>query len=107
MNAMMQQHRIRVLTSALTLAFIAFVGWRIYYFVIIPGSPFLWDEAAHAIRGLVIAEDLQSGDWLGFLYDTYRQVYWPPLHSWLAASEFLSWAPTPVVIRTVSLVMFL
>lgn len=83
------------------------VGWSIYQFVIRPSGAFAWDEAAHALRGLLIAHDLKGGNWFGFLFDTYRQVYWPPLHSWFTGIAFLLWQPSPIVARTVSLIAFL
>jgi len=82
------------------------VASRIYIDVIIPSGAFGWDEAAHALRGLVIARDLEQGDWLGFLYDSYRQVYWPPVHSWLTGVAFLIAGVSTVAARTVSLVAF-
>ena len=84
-----------------------FTGWRIYTLMIVPAGPFRWDEAAHALRGLLIAEDLRQGSWLGFLLDTYRQVYWPPLHSWLTGLAFLVAGPGMVLARTCSLVAYL
>ena len=82
------------------------VASRIYIDVIIPSGAFGWDEAAHALRGLVIARDLEQGDWLAFLYDSYRQVYWPPVHSWLTGVAFLIAGVSTVAARTVSLVAF-
>jgi len=84
-----------------------FTGWRIYTLMIVPAGPFRWDEAAHALRGLLIADDLRQGSWLGFLLDTYRQVYWPPLHSWLTGLAFLVAGPGMVAARTCSLVTYL
>jgi hypothetical protein len=84
-----------------------FTGWRIYTFMIVPAGPFRWDEAAHAIRGLLIAADLQQSSWLGFLFDTYRQVYWPPLHSWLIGLAFTVAGPSMVAARSCSLFAYL
>ena len=65
-----------------------------------------WDEAAHALQGALIAHDVRTGDLLGFLYDTYRQVYWPPLHSWLVGAAFLVAGPSMEAARGVSVVAF-
>lgn len=81
-------------------------GWAIYVFIILPGGDFAWDEAAHALRGLTIACDIQQGDWLGFWFDTYRQTYWPPLHSWLIGFSFLVTGPSVVSARSVSLIIY-
>jgi hypothetical protein len=83
------------------------VGWQVYQREILPSGPFHWDEAAHSLKGLLIAYDLQSHDWLSFLYDTYRQVYWPPLHSWFLSIAFLVHAPTVATARAISLILFL
>jgi len=56
--------RTTVFCVALTLA------WLIYRFIILPTGPFYWDEAAHSLKGLLIAHDLRTGDFLSFLYDT-------------------------------------
>jgi len=94
---------IRLVLALLALA----AGWGIYQQVILPSGAFEWDEAAHSIKGLLIAHDVKTGNWLGLLYDTYRQVYWPPLHSWLTGIAFVFCEPSAVVARTVSLIMFL
>ena len=83
------------------------VGWCVYHLEILPSGPFHWDEAAHSLKGVLIAHDLQTHDWLSFFYDTYRQVYWPPLHSWLLGVAFLLHHPTVELARQVSLVLFL
>jgi hypothetical protein len=84
-----------------------FWAWRIYTIMIVPAGPFLWDEAAHALRGLLIADDIRQGSWLGFLLDTYRQVYWPPLHSWFTGLFFLITGPDVIAARTCSLFFYL
>ena len=71
-----------------------------------PSGAFAWDEAAHALRGLIIAHDLEQLDWLGLLYDSYRQVYWPPVHSWLTGIAFLIDGTSVVAARSVSLLCF-
>jgi hypothetical protein len=83
-----------------------FFGCTIYSRVILQSGGFGWDEAAHALRGLLIARDLAQGDWLSFLYDSYRQVYWPPVHSWLTGITFLLGGINTVAARIVSLVSF-
>jgi len=82
-------------------------GYLIYTHLIVLGGPLSWDEASHALYGLTITYDLQQGDWLGFIYDTYRQVYWPPIHSWLTGIGFLIAGPSAVTARTVSLLAFI
>ncbi len=81
-------------------------GWSVYMNRLLPSGGFHWDEATHALHGLLIAQDLHARDWLAFAYDSYRQVYWPPLYSWLTGAAFLVFGPTTVVARSVSLVAF-
>src|SRR5262249_8415080 len=82
------------------------VGWSIYKCVLRPSGAFDWDEAAHALPGLAIVHDLQHGDWLDFLYDSYRQVYWSPGHAWLTALAFSVGGVSPIAARLVSLIAF-
>ena len=98
---------LKLIWRLLLFGFTLVVGWSIYRFIIRPSGPFGWDEAAHALKGLLIAHDVKSGDWLSFLFDTYGQVYWPPLHSWLTAIAFLLWPPSTISTRIVSLILFL
>ncbi|MCA9874121.1 MAG: glycosyltransferase family 39 protein [Anaerolineales bacterium] len=87
--------------------FAALIGWRIYTMAIAPDGAPHWDEAAHTLRGILISEDIQQRDWPGFFYDSYRQVYWPPLQSWFVGAAFLIGPVSMVAARAVSLVVFL
>lgn len=69
-------------------------------------GPFSWDEAGHALKGLMFAQDLRQGDWLSFLYNSYRQVLYPPLHAWLLAGSYLIAGATPQSAIWVSLILF-
>lgn len=82
-------------------------GYLIYTRLIVPGGPMSWDEASHALYGLTITYDLQQADWLGLIHDTYRQVYWPPVHSWLTGIAFLIAGPSTITARTVSLLTYI
>ncbi|MFC2141385.1 ArnT family glycosyltransferase [Acidobacteriota bacterium] len=64
---------------------------------------FPWDSAEHAWEGLIIASDIKAGDLVSFLGDTYRQGWWPFLHSWLLAPAFMIFGNTYAVARLVSL----
>jgi hypothetical protein len=65
-------------------------AWLVYVRLVLPSGSLSWDESAHALYGLLIASDIQNRDWPSLAYDTYRQVFWPPLHSWLTAGLFLA-----------------
>ena len=80
----------------------------LYTGMIVPTSPYRRTEAAHALRGLLIADDLRQGSWLGFLLDTYGRGLWPPLHSSLTGPGFPDWpGPGMVTAHTCSLVTYL
>lgn len=40
------------------------VAWQVYSRMILPSGLLAWDEAAHALRGVLIARDLRQGDGL-------------------------------------------
>jgi hypothetical protein len=85
----------------------AVVGWLIYTRVIQPAGMMGWDQAGHALRGLVLAQEIEDRDGVGLLYDIYRQVYWPPVHTVALAGAFATFGHSIAVARTVSLVLFL
>jgi 4-amino-4-deoxy-L-arabinose transferase-like glycosyltransferase len=85
-----------VVAASLVAAFL------VYRYLIALGGTLGWDESAHALYGLLIAHDLSQHDWISLLYDTYRQVYWPPLYSWLAGLLFLFTGASDVAARSVS-----
>lgn len=83
-------------------------AWVIFRYTVLPaGPPCNWDETAHAVKGLLIAYDLQQGDWVNFLFDTYRQVYWPPLHSWFTGMAYLAAGQSMAAARFVSVIAFI
>ncbi len=84
----------------------ALVGWVIYVRLVLLHRPPGWDEAAHALHALRIAHDVRTLDALGFVLDSYRQVYWPPLHSWMAGAAFLVAGPSMDAARAVSVLAF-
>ena len=98
---------LKLIWRTLFCCFALVVGWSIYHLIIRLSGDFGWDEASHSLKGLLIAHDFKSGDWVSLLYDTYRQVYWPPLHSWLTAISFLVSGPSAISARCVSLIFFL
>lgn len=69
--------------------------------------PFSWDSGAHAYEGLRIAQDLRAGDFISFFGDTYRQGWWPFVHSWLLAPALILFGSSYAVARGVSLLCFL
>ncbi|HEX6052611.1 MAG TPA: hypothetical protein VFZ21_25275, partial [Gemmatimonadaceae bacterium] len=68
--------------------------------------PLSYDEGAHALFGLTIANDLRRGDVLALAYDMYRQVYWPPLHSVIVGMAFVVSGERIAVARSVSLLAY-
>jgi len=87
-------------------ALAASVGWLVFERAIATNPPVSWDEGAHSLFGVLIAQDMRHGSLLALAYDTYQQVYWPPIHSWLVAVGFLAFGETMAVSRGVSLVAY-
>ncbi|NJN81391.1 MAG: hypothetical protein HC802_03325 [Caldilineaceae bacterium] len=100
-------NRSRLVVHLILVTICLVVATLIARYLLTPRGPFHWDEAAHALKGLLIAHDIRSGDWISFLYDTYRQVLWPPLHSWLTAIAFLIAGPGYATAGAVSLFTFI
>lgn len=71
---------------------------------LLPAGPMLWDEGYHALWGARIAADVCDGDLLALLYDSYRQVYWPPLYSWLAGLVIVAAGPSTELVRAIGVV---
>lgn len=98
--------------TALALAFTAVVvasiaaGCLVFVKLVLLNQLAGWDESAHALQGALIAHDLREGDVSAFVFDTYRQVYWPPLNSWLVAAAFLVGGPSLEAARAVSVLCF-
>ena len=83
------------------------IGGLIYSRLLLPRGPLGWDESVHALKGLVIAHDLAHGDGLSFLFNSYRQVLYPPIHSWFLALAYLLSGPSMTTAATVTLILFL
>ena len=60
---------------------------------------FGWDEAAHALWGLRVYRDVAGANWISLAFDSYRQVYWPFLHSWALAASMPVMGATPTAAR--------
>lgn len=91
---------------AAVLAVSTAAGWLVYHkLVLLDIQPF-WDEAAHLLQAALIAHDVGTGDLPGLLLDSYRQVYWPPMHSWLVGGVFLLTGPDIEAARAVSVVTY-
>jgi 4-amino-4-deoxy-L-arabinose transferase-like glycosyltransferase len=86
------------------LATAAAFAWVLHARAVVPAGPMNWDEGYHALHGLRIAEELREGSLLRLAYDSYRSVYWPPLHAWYLALFFLVFGVTAEIARDSSLV---
>lgn len=92
--------------AAALVAGIAAACWLLYDRSIRGGGPLEWDEAQHALWAQRIAADLRSWDLLSFGYDSYRQVYWPPVISWLLGVFLLVVPGTDALARSFGLTAF-
>lgn len=89
------------------ICFVLFVGYRIYKDVVVLRNTLSYDEAFHSLKGLLVADDLRNGDLVSLVYDSYRQVYFPPLYSLFTGLTFLILPPNTVTAVVFSLVLFL
>lgn len=83
-----------------------FAGWLIYTQLLVGRGPFYWDESLHAMQGVLFAHSIEQGNWLAFLFDSYRQVLYPPLYAWLIGLSFLVMGHSIQTACLVSLVGF-
>ena len=102
-----RRSKVPLFSRLFLLAYGLLVGWAIYHFMILPSGSFSWDQATHSVIGSLIAQDILDGNWLAFIYDLYRQVYWPPVHAGLLGIAFALGGITPVTARLLSLFLFL
>jgi 4-amino-4-deoxy-L-arabinose transferase-like glycosyltransferase len=92
---------------ALILIAATVVGVVLTYRAILPSRVFDgWDEAYHALHAVEIADDFRSTHVFSLAYDTWLQLYWPPLHPWLGGLLLALTGPSIVAIRLLSLVAF-
>lgn len=99
-------HPARLLPAALLLL-AAGIAFGLATVVIPTRGPMRWDEANHALKALLMAHDLGRGDWLSFAFNSYRQVLYPPLHSWLLGTVYLAVGPSIAAVAGTSLVLYL
>ncbi len=90
---------------ALALLFGSQALW-LFLLVLQRKGDFGWDAAAHTLWGFLVYQDVSQGKWISLLIDTYRQVYWPFMHSWFVAVSMISLGANSVASRLVSLVAY-
>lgn len=91
------------------LAVIVIASFSLYalFYLLIPQSPFIWDEAHHAEFAGYLYRSLRQ-DGLGeALKVANRLILWPPLHSVICALLFFPLGPTIITARLVSLFFFI
>ena len=81
-------------------------GWIILKNILLPRGIFVWDETGHALKSTLFAYDLRQRDVVAFLFDTYRQVLYPPLFYWFTGLGFLIFGQSVVSASLVSLVAY-
>ncbi|MFN7974621.1 MAG: glycosyltransferase family 39 protein [Acidobacteriota bacterium] len=87
-------------------AAIALHAWLVAAPVLRHKGDFEWDPAHHALWGHTIYDDLRRGNVISLAFDTYRQVYWPPVQSWAIAAALFVLGPSQTAVRLVSLAAF-
>ena len=74
--------------AMLALVLALLISAHLYQRTIATNGVLMWDEAAHNLWGRLIFEDITRTQWLALALDTYRQDYWPPMHSWYLSLFF-------------------
>jgi hypothetical protein len=107
MNQLSEAKLAKFLIRLAFICFVIFAGYEIYSKMIVNTGGLGYDDAFHSLRGLLIYDDLHHGDLLSVLYDSYRQVYYPPLPSLLLGIMFLILPPNTTSAILFSLILFL
>ena len=92
--------------TAVVLVLSSIAGWLVFSVFVRPDRDPRWDEAAHALLGALVAHDLRAHDLTGLVLDTYRQVWWPPLHSLGLGFAFLMAGTSMETARALSVVAY-
>lgn len=95
-----------LLAPALVLAVSLVAGWIVFVLLVRPDPEPGWDESAHALLAALVAHDLRELDLPALLLDTYRQVWWPPLHPILTGPAFLLAGTSMETARGVSVIAY-
>jgi hypothetical protein len=66
----------------------------------------MWDEAEHAVTGLVFLNDIQRLDFISLAYHCYQQLLWPFLYPLFLSIFFLLFGPSIIMGRALSLVIY-
>jgi 4-amino-4-deoxy-L-arabinose transferase-like glycosyltransferase len=66
----------------------------------------MWDEAEHAMTGLVFASDIQRLDMASLAIHSYRQILWPPLHPLMLSAFFLLFGQSAAAARASSIALY-
>ena len=102
----MEAPRRRIAAVSVLLVLCACQATFVFMRLLVPRGDPGWDAAHHSMLGLVVYADIVHHRWISFLFDTYRQVYWPFLHSWFLAASMMAFGPTLVASRAVSLMAY-
>jgi 4-amino-4-deoxy-L-arabinose transferase-like glycosyltransferase len=94
----------KALTAVIAASLVA--GWLVFTHMVRLDPQPTWDEAAHALQGALVTHDLRAHDLMSLLFDSYRQVWWPPMHSWLLSGAFLIAGSSMETARAVSVLAF-
>ena len=73
---------------------------------VVPRGQMMWDEAEHALTGLIFANDILKFDLVSLAAHSYQQILWPPLHPLLLSMLFLLFGQSIAVARASSLILY-
>ena len=102
----MQSSRRPILAFLVLLSLCACQCAFVFVRLLVPRGDPGWDAAHHSMLGLMMYSDIMHQRWISFAFDTYRQVYWPFLHSWFLAVSMVIFGPTLAAARGVSLMAY-
>ena len=102
----MEASRRRIAVLSVLLLLCACQAIFVFVRLLVPRGDPGWDAAHHSLLGLMVYADIIHHRWISFVFDTYRQVYWPFLHSWFLAASMIVFGPTLVAARAVSLMAY-
>jgi len=103
----MKERRKKLVDSGLVLIILLGLGASFfsYFILLLPQTPFFWDEAFHAEYAFSIHDALSRGDWGRFFEISSWLKLWPFFHSWVAGIVLTVFGPSIAAARLSSLVL--
>lgn len=78
----------------------------VYSNFVLPRGQMMWDEAEHALTGLIFASDIQKSDFYSLAAHIHQQILWPPLHPFFLSVFFLLSGKSVIAARAFSVALY-